>query len=413
MGRNPISEPYRDDPDSVSLHTTPGDYDDDAPQLSDEVPPSYADSEPSTGVSDAILTPTSTVFPATRDNGAHQEFLGTPINVVKGVTNMMDSRCDSDPDYLERKIKALSTLPPSPQIHIVGTHRETHVRNNKKETEQITDFRITLDMTSYIFKDFAGNNDQGRAWVDLRTVENGVKTHRGTIMKSRAPGYKQDLEVGAPKPTLTEWCHRYCAAHSPLKVFRLTRTVAGMDELHLKNRIEGLVRSTGYRGHLSITFPVENRATDIYSSGRINSWRLTTWIRWIFYLTLLFLFVWPYLFIRTKRFAVVEVMWPFAKVDAYGNKQYATITEEQWFVKFADGLKQLVLDRYQGDASDEYLEQVMSRPRRADGRPSTGHEGVDSALSIISGGIRAAENVNRFMRFGVGGNQQEGWGYDT
>src|ERR1700712_2530710 len=98
--------------------------------------------------------------------------------------------------------------------------------------------------------------------------------------------------------------------------FRLTRTVSGFDETQLKNRLEGLIRSTNYRGHISITFPIENHYVDLYTSSRINEWRLKKWICWIFYLTFLWIFTWPYLFFATKRYAVVNAVWPFSKTDS-------------------------------------------------------------------------------------------------
>lgn len=54
--------------------------------------------------------------------------------------------------------------------------------------------------------------------MELRTVENGEKVHRGGFMKARAPGYTKELEVGSTKPTLKEWCHRYCASPSTLRM---------------------------------------------------------------------------------------------------------------------------------------------------------------------------------------------------
>lgn len=407
MGK-PVVQPqaYRDDPDAVSLHSTPAPDYDDVAQIE---PPAYTDDMAQAGPSAPfnILNATQRV----EISESHSEFLGKPINVVKGVQNFIEPRCDDDPAYLEQYIKQLSGLAPNPTIHIVGTHRETRRRNNKSETEQVVDFRITFNMTDYLFPS-TGLAD----WrPDLHTVENGEKAHRGGIMASRAPGYKADLEVGDAKPSLTEWCHRYCASGTFLKVFRLTRQVTGFDEAHLKSRLEGIIRGTGYRGNISVTFPVGNQFVDIYSNNQINQWRLTTWIRWMFYLTFLWLLTWPYLFATTKRYAIVKAEWPFSKVDAAGHKQYATCSEEQWLQRFYLAIQQLVLDRYQGDASQEYLGQILTRPEiqsRRTGDVHSGHAGVDAAVGLFQNGLRAANNVNRLLRFGDAG-PQEGWGYDT
>lgn len=188
--------------------------------------------------------------------------------------------------------------------------------------------------------------------------------------------------------------------------FRLTRTVTGFDEELMCNRIEGLIRSTNYRGHTNITFPITNRAVDIYSTNRINTWRLTSWIRWLFYLTFLWLFAWPYLYFATKRFAVVTAYWRFSTSDpATGQKVYTTMSEEQLFSRWQSALKRLVLDRYQGNASEEFLREVGQRP--ANQRFASGNEPVDTAVNFLQAGFRAVNEVDRMLS-----GRPDGWGGD-
>jgi hypothetical protein len=291
----------------------------------------------------------------------------------------------------------------------MGTHKETVRRGDKKETHHVTDFRVVLNLQRYLWKDF----DNSRfASMTLVTVDNGVKTHRGTILKCRAPGAKQDIEVGAPKPTLTEWCHRYCASPRMLRMFRLERTVPGLDMEYLKNRLEGLIASTNYRGHVSITFPIEDKNLDIYTSNAINKWRMKTWVCWVFYLTFLWIFTWPYLFFMTKRYAVVNARWPFS-VNENGHKVYRTVSEEQWFEKWNVAVRRLVLDRYQGEASEQMMEGVIARPADPPmpGTVNTGHAGVDSAVGILTQGFQVARAIQTGGN--IGQSVQSGWGYDT
>ena len=232
-------------------------------------------------------------------------------------------------------------------------------------------------------------------------------------MKKRAPGFKQDIEVGTSSPDLREWCHRYCASPSKLRTFRLRREVRGFNEEFLKNRIEGLIRSTNYRGHLSITFPVEDQSIDIYTSNFINNWRLKTWIRWVFYLTFLWIFTWPYLLFATKRYAVVKAEWFFSSVDDNGNKRYSTISEEEWYQKWHVGVRRLALDRYQGEASYEELRGVIARPADPPmpGTSATGHAGVDNAVGLLQQGFQVASAISRGGQLARG--LQGGWGYDS
>lgn len=407
MGRTaPAAPPYRDDPDAVSLHTTPDDYDYDAPEISG-LPPSYADSEISSAPAAPILRHVPP--PSTRmDHNNVVKLSGGKPQVCETHT-IQDSRYDTDPVYLEQAIRELAAQAPTPLVYIMGHHRETVKRGDKKETKDVTDFRIVINLQRCLRNNF---DDSDASWMTLRTVENGEKTHRGTILKKRAPGFKQDIEVGTPKPELKEWCHLYCASPSMLRIFRLRREITGFDELHLKNRIEGLIRSTNYRGRISITFPVEDRNVDMYTTNRINQWRLTTWIRWLFYLTFFWIFSWPYLFFATKRYSVVKAEWPFSIVDASGNKRYITISEEEWFNRWHVGIRRLVLDRFEGEASEETLRGVIARPADPPmpGTIRTGHAGVDNAVGLLTQGIQVASAISRGDNLSRG--LQGGWGYD-
>lgn len=408
MGRaSRPAEEFRDDPDAVSLRTTPHDYDyQDAPDISG-LPPPYTDSEADS--SPAIVPIRHVPPPTTRTDHNNPSFRnGKPC--IYETVDYMDPRYDTDPVFLEEAIRTCAQTAPVPLIYIMGTHRETVKKGDKKETNEVTDFRIVINIGHYLHSNFDLNNASSMALV---TVENGEKTHRGTITKVRAPGAKQDIEVGGDqKPSLTEWCHRYCASPSMLRIFRLRRTITGLDETHLKNRLEGIIRSTNYRGHISITFPVEDKNIDIYTSTRINQWRLKPWVCWFFYLTFLWLFTWPYLFFATKRYAVVRAEWPFSIADAQGRKVYTTVSEDQWLDKWHVAVRRLALDRYQGEASEEMMQGVIARPEDPPmpGTISTGHAGVDTAVGFLTQGFQVARAIQRGGNLGQG--LQGGWGYD-
>jgi hypothetical protein len=204
----------------------------------------------------------------------------------------------------------------------------------------------------------------------------------------------------------------FCASPRLLRIFRLRRVVTGFDETHLKNRLEGIIRATNYRGNIAITFPVEDKNVDIYTANRINRWRLTTWIQWVFYLTFLWIFTWPYLFFATKRYVVVRAEWPFSSTDGRGNKVYTTVSEEQWFEKWHVAIRRLVLDRFEGEASEEMMAGVIERPADPPmpGTFATGHAGVDSAIGVLAQGFQVARAIQGSGNLGRG--LQGGWGYD-
>lgn len=413
MGKpTPQTAAYRDDPDAVSLHTTPDDYSyDDAPDVP-LLPPSYTDSESSSQTGGASVIPPlhhirHIAPPTTRTDHSKVSIKnGKPI-VCETLTHM-NPDLDNDPQALLFAVNGFAYEAPTPYIYIMGTHRETIKKGDKKETKDITDFRIVINMQRYLRPNF---NDRETRSVSVKTVENGVKTHRGTILKTRAPCSQQSIEVGNTTPTLEEWCHRFCASPRMLKIFRVERTVPGIDKTYLRNQLEGLVRATNYRGHMSITFPIEDRNVDIYTSKAINRWRLTTWIQWLFYLSFLWLFSWPILFFSTRRYAVVQAEWPFSSVNEHGMKTFTTVSEEQWFGKWKVAIRRLVLDRYQGEAGESMMQGVMERPEDPPmpGTISTGNENIDTAVGIISQGFHLARAVSGQ---GNGRGLQGGWGYD-
>ncbi|KAF5637843.1 hypothetical protein F52700_4545 [Fusarium sp. NRRL 52700] len=429
MGKPPSPKPYRDDPDAVSLHTTAGESsyahiendvlnDDEAP------PPAYNDTptlESSTptmaGIDRAdaeeellqtgVTQPESHIAFASNRIGQKRTRIGNEVNAVR------DPRSDADPVFLEKWVRTMAAFPPSPYINITGTHKETkRDSDGKSKREDVTDFRIMVNLQNYLYPNFIVNSLGNST---LKTVESGEKTYRGTVLKKRQDGVKGDIEVGHAKPTLKEWCHRYCAKAAGTKVFRLTRTVTGMDETFFRSSLTHYVRSSNYKGNLTIEFPVADRAVDIYSSNRLNTWRLTIWICWIFYLTFLWIFSWPILFFITKRYHVVSAEWPFSLTDANGQKRYTTVSEQQWVDLYGPAIKQLCLDRYEGLAGDAFLNQVLER-----GDASTRNEGVDTrpamgvaAAAFQGGRFNALSGARSLMRIAGASSDQIGWGFDT
>jgi hypothetical protein len=383
--------------DAVSLHTQPGDrmYDDDVPELQADnldLPPLYTDID-----GDANANPDAPLLPQPAATGA---FLLGQDNIARSrkvdantaVECLLDRRLDRDPSLLEKQVKISATKPPRPYIRILGTHTETVREKGKSEKKTITDFEVSLDLTPYLFSDAT----RGESWTSLRTVEDTEKAYRGTILRKRAPGVKQDIEITAPKPTLAEWCHRYCASHAGVKWFTLQRQVVGFDEEKMKGMLDTLVRGTNYRGHVSITFPVKGGVTYIFNDCKINRWRQTAWIIWLCCLTFLWLLTWPFLFFCTKRFEVAVAEWPFSVTTENGGKRYVSMSEDHLFNLWGRAISRAVLDKRQCTLDQADLIASQNAPNEAFG-------------SVL-------ENAPRFLREGLNAisavNRQMGWGGD-
>ncbi|KAL2168687.1 hypothetical protein VTG60DRAFT_6970 [Thermothelomyces hinnuleus] len=381
------------DVDAVSLHTQPGErvYDDDVPELQPaDLPPPYSDIEPGTADNQPVL-PTIAHPSYILVDLAEKDLYTVDANT--GAESFMCEILDNDPVLLERQIKLSAAKPPRPSVRIRGTHSQTVRENGKSERKTVTDFDVVVELTPYLFSDAP----RDKSWRRLRTVENTEKTRRGTIFPKRAPGVKRDIEISNPKPTLAEWCHRYCASHAGVKALVLRRQVTGLDQEKLKQKLETLVRGTNYRGHIDITFPVKDDYVVVYNACRVNRWRLTPWIVWFCYLTFLWLFTWPFLFFRTKWFEVAIVEWPFSVTEANGDKRYVSMSEEHIYNLWGRAISRAVLSKRQGTLSEEDLIASQTTPDE----PFAGL--LERAPRFLRDGVNAISAVNR----------QLGWGGDS
>ncbi|KAK4132751.1 hypothetical protein BT67DRAFT_443647 [Trichocladium antarcticum] len=381
--------------DDVSLHTQPGDrLFDDVPELQsddmpDDMPPLYSDIEPDSSSNAPLL---ATIHnPSYVADALHGGLRSEDANT--GAEFFINSHLDQDPKLLERQIRLSASKPPRPSVRILGTHSQTVSENGKKEKRSVTDFDVVLDLTPYLFSDAT----TGASWTEFRTVEDSEQTKRGTILRKRAPGMRQDIEISAnTKPTLAEWCHRYHASHAGLKCFTLRRRVLGFDEAKLREKLVVLVRGTNYRGHVNITFPVKQDSVIVYNDCKVSRWRLTPWVVWLCYLSFLWLFTWPYLFLRTKIFEVAVADWPFSVTEPDGRKRYVSMSEDHLYNLWARAISRAVLDKRQCALDQEDLIASQTAPEE----PFT--NALKGAPSFLRAGINAITAVNR----------QLGWGGD-
>ncbi|KAK1599406.1 uncharacterized protein LY79DRAFT_504748 [Colletotrichum navitas] len=403
--------------DACSLHTNDPYFDDVAASSSSssssavahDLPPSYTDEpqDPSSA-SKSPITSSTTALLADEAGPSPLLFRKDPVT---GAEIHTSRRLDTDPTYLESYITALAELPPRPYVRVRGTHNESvRKREDKTESKTVVDFDVRLDLTPFLYRDITAR----RSWRELRTVDNFQKVRRGTVFPTRAPGFggssssSHTAADGNRQPTLREWCHRYCASHAGLKSFTLLRTVTGFDEDEkLKGRLEDLVRATHYCGHIEVSFPVQDARVDVYNTCRVNRWRWTPWVRWLFYLTFLWVFAWPYLFFRTKCFEVVEAEWPFSRrrrdpqTGRVTGREYVTLSELDWYNMWGRAISKAVLERRQGELDQRDL-------RDAEGRQDTSFEEVLAGMEggatrgLVMAGVSAMNVVNR--HFGWGGN---------
>ncbi|ROW07743.1 hypothetical protein VMCG_03459 [Cytospora schulzeri] len=405
-------EPVISPNNAMPLHTQPGQSSyRSAPDLAlpvenDDLPPVYDDVAEASGSTD-LNAPLLPNYPSSSPPGLpddRPDLYGLkPFNREASLVRYLDHRLDNDPDFFASRIRQLAALPPRPFVRVHGSHRERHrASNGKDENRSITDFDVWVELTPQQWVDGAAAAAARLAWNEVHTVENGDRALRGTVFRHRAPGRAGrgtgNIELGmvAEKPSLTQWCHMYCASHAGLKKFVLRRKVLGFDQARVRDQIEAMVRRTNYRGRLDVSFPVRDETVEVWNQCRTNEWRLTKWIFTLFCVSMLWLLTWPYLFFRTKKFETVTSEWYFSRCRGEGRKAYVSLSEDQWYNLWGRALSKAVLSKRQGT-----LDQTDLIAADAPGPVyNTGNSTVDGALGFLRAGANAVTEVNRQLGWG-------------
>jgi hypothetical protein len=177
-----------------------------------------------------------------------------------------------------------------------------------------------------------------------------------------------------------------------------TRAVAGLDQKFLEENLTSLIRSTNYRGHLKITFPIDNPSVEVYSYHWVNRARHSMIAIILSIITATIIFIWPVITLMTKRYDTVKYVWPFSVDNGEGGRAYATMSEVQWFNRWSRVIEKSALRRREGLLTEEDLARVDDPEPQA----NSGNSYLDAAASLVGAGVHAYQEVNR----------QLGWGYD-
>ncbi|TLD08192.1 uncharacterized protein PgNI_07656 [Pyricularia grisea] len=321
------------------------------------------------------------------------------ISSKDGAESFMDMRLDRDPDFLESNIKIWAQKPPSFYMQVHGTHLERRTRRTNGRTEThtvtVTDFNVGVPLHGFLFgQPQPGQTSPPQSFSWIRTVENHEKVPRGTVRAIQGPmppKVEGDVEEPPseviPKPTLQEWCHRYCASFAGRKTFVVERRVGGLDIARLQANAMAIVRSTGYSGNVNITFDSFGAEVEVLSSNKINQWRRLTWLRIVCYVTFLWIFTWPFLYFFTKRFHCVYVEWPFSRIRSDGFKEYVSLNEDQMLEVWGRAMFSAVMAR----STDILNQQDLINAQAAGG------------VGYGMGGL--GNNINQHYGWG-----REGWG---
>ncbi|KAK3318391.1 hypothetical protein B0H66DRAFT_557084 [Apodospora peruviana] len=230
-------------------------------------------------------------------------------------------------------VRAQSTIPPKPQVHITG----------KRGTK--VDFAIKLNLMSLLVPE-----DPRQRMDYIRCLADGEVAMRG--------GTKPSIEPEVGDGGLEEWVRRFVEDSRSVKSFMLERVVANLDVNWLEGQIRSMIASTAYKGVVTVTFPVTHAKVVVQNPDRVNKFftSVTT------------------LFSGKNKYEVVKAVWPFAThKSGEPGRRCVVQSEETWWREWRDPIKHAIATKRQGWVTNEdKLEAIM--------------EGVGKGLSAVDWG---------------------------
>ena len=278
--------------------------------------------------------------------------------------------------------------PPIFTARLRGTHSETVYRQNRQKKTTVTDFDVRLDMTHLLVP--SANTPEDLKIQGLRHAPAGTNVYCGHRIESIVPG---DVEPGVGAVI-----EAYTSSSFPVRSFTLRRQILYHDSAALQHLLSSLVGSTNYRGHLEVTFPITSNRVTVYSPCWQNELRDKTWLRWIFYLTFLWIFAWPYLWFVTRRWEVLISQFPYSCSPDCEDRKFVTKSEKAFFEEWRPSLRRAILGKKQGWIDEEYKFATEDALRQAGFNgihriPATGNAVADGTLEFLHHAVTAQRDI--------------------
>jgi hypothetical protein len=343
------------------------------------------------------------------------------LSTNKTTTITHFQRYSQDASILESMIRDQAAYPPNYAIRLRGTHTETFkTREGKKERKVITDFDIRVNMTHLLVcpnpkhaQDPTPCNldphphpqphdppqDMSTPSCKYITILGpNDKGYRGSILSSVD---KVPLDPEAPT-TLASWCNAYVSDPHTVKTFTLRKDIRLHDSARLEELCRNLINKTSYRGHTTISFETTLNTIIVNSPCRLNSWRYKWWLRWLCYLSFLWLLTWPILFFSTRRYEVVTAVFPYRLNPARSRLAKPLVqSEEEFFREWEQSIMRAVLGQHQGWVDGIYREETAQMTRAG-----------NAVMTVQSSENRFEGFMVGAVRMALGVPTVTGWGAD-
>ncbi|KAK4150940.1 hypothetical protein C8A00DRAFT_17598 [Chaetomidium leptoderma] len=238
-------------------------------------------------------------------------------------------------------VRQQATVPPKPQIHIVG-------RRGSSPHSGRVDFSIRLNLLPLLVPE-----DSRQRMDYLRCVGPGEVALRGGSKPSTQPEVEGDGGLEA-------WAARFVADNASVKVFVLERVVANLDVDWLEGQIRKLVVGMRYPGTVAVSFPTTHARVVVQNPDRVNKFITSV----------------TGFFAGKRKYEVVKAVWPFATMPSKGGdgdeRRCAVQSEEVWWREWRGPILHAIATKRHGWVTNEdKLEALM------EGTPSSTTTNVD------------------------------------
>jgi hypothetical protein len=246
-----------------------------------------------------------------------------PLFKLSGDSITLSSKAEylsSNAAALASLIRAQSTVPPKPQIHVRGSRGRR------------VDFDIKLNLMSLLVPE-----DERLRMDYIRCVGQDEVAYRGGVRPDVLP------EVG--EGGLEEWCQRFVQDTATVKTFALDRVVANLDMGWIEGQLRSLIASLKYRGVVDVTFLVTHSRVLVQNPDKVNQFFTNV----------------TSLFSGKNKYEAIKAVWPFATTkNGEPGRRCIVQSEEVWWREWKGPVRYAISQKRQGWVTvEDKLEAVM------------------------------------------------------
>ncbi|EEP76172.1 predicted protein [Uncinocarpus reesii 1704] len=254
----------------------------------------------------------------------------------------------SNAEVLYKFFKLQADIPPLICFSVKGTHTVSRRNSDRqRSSETVTDFDFLIDGSGILAAPRYARDGYHRVTKVIKDND-GVSAYRGGRFKSTRSGWvtnentENSLESGDQAtngPTLEEWCQRFCNDKSGVRSFTLHRDIVSWNLNIIQQEIKSIIRSTNYRGSLSVSPFIKQSRLTIYSPSFFNKMRTNNLVWWACVILQLWILAWPLLILLERRYEIIRVE----------HRPPDFPTETEWIRRFAPAIKAAALGRRKGE----------------------------------------------------------------